>query len=382
VRARFTVALLTLALAAGCAADSPRLLVDLVTDYVPGRHFFTVRTEVSRASEGTDAPAFATAERLVRDGETTFVGGVRVAELDGLPSGPAILRLTLLADDSRSVAERMAIVSLEGDTGATVLITRDCAAVVCEPDGGEISACEGGRCVPGACLPETPDACEPDPTMSPECVEPADCVSDLACGRTACVAGICLSSADDALCGETEVCDDRTGCVPAPACGNMVCEPGESDCDCPTDCAGGCGSGCCTGEEGEPPPDELPEDIPEEPPPPDPPPGVPPGPGECVVVCCDGFTEITTQPDASACRDAYANCRPHGRVETMHFEGFQIYQRPATRRCVYCCALCGNRLRYHRVIEVVRHCGVAARDYCDTGTRGGLDDADWRNCAL
>ena len=353
-----------------CGSDDPSLLlVDLVTDYAPGRHFATVRTEVSEMSAAPGMRAFRTVERVAEAGES-FVSGVRVAELDAPPSGPSLVRVALLAEDGRTLAERTAIVSVEGTFGITVLITRDCAGVSC---GGE-DTCQGGRCVPATCLPEVPSGCDGVP-VSPECERDGDCDAGVECAEASCTAGLCVVAADDSACDASEVCDDRSGCVPAPPCGDGSCDAGESYCDCPADCVEGCGSACCTGED-----PVFPEEIPDEPPPPDPPVGAPLGPGECVVVCCDGFSDVTIEDDAGACRDAYPTCRAHGRVEVMYFAGFEIYQRPPSRSCNYCCALCQDRRRYHRVEGVTMGCTDAVRAYCDEGTRGGFEDADWRDC--
>lgn len=361
------------AVSGGCSGDSPRLFVDVVTDYTPDRHFSAVRTEMWSGTDGTDGVAIYAIERYVEP-DDDFLAGARVAEVDSPPTGPATLRVTLLANDIRPIALRTAILNVQGNFGATVLITRDCAQVSCPAE----EACQAGRCISAGCIPEAPDECEP-PTMTPECVADADCTTEVPCAHARCVAGSCLIAAEDTACADGEICDETSGCVPTPACGDSTCDEGESYCECPTDCSDACGSGCCTGEDIE---TTLPNDIPDEPPPEIDPTGLPSGEGECVVVCCDGFTEVTTQPNFWACRDYYRNCRPHGRVETMHFEGYLLYERPSTRRCVYCCALCGNRLRFHRVVEVVSGCTVAAEEYCDTGTRGGLVDADWRDCPL
>ena len=368
--------------ACGPGEQPGRLLVDLVTDFAPGRHFATVRTEVSEMSASPGTSAFRTVERAAEAGEP-FARGIRVAELDAPSIGPSLVRVALLAADGRTVAERTAIVRVEGDVGITVLITRDCGVVSCGGEGMDMEACQGGRCIPATCLPEFPSGCgstivpgmDGGMPMSPECVSDADCAPDVECAEASCTAGLCVVGADDSDCDASEVCDDRSGCVPTPVCGDGSCDAGESYCDCQVDCGEGCGSACCTGEDL-----VFPEEIPLEPPPPPPPPAAPTGPGECVVVCCDGESNITIEADAYACRDAYPFCRPHGRVELMFFAGFQIYERPPTRRCLYCCALCQKRRRFHRVEGVSRRCDAAARDWCSEGTRGGFEDADWRDC--
>jgi hypothetical protein len=361
----------------GCGSDAEpgRLLVDLVTDYAPGRHFATVRTEVSEMSASPGTTAFRTVERAAEAGEP-FARGIRVAELDAPSAEPSLVRVALLAEDGRTVAERTALVRIEGDFGITVLITRDCGTVACGGAGMDLEACQGAQCVPATCLPELPSECgSTGMGISPECETDADCAPEVDCAEASCTAGLCITGADDSACDDTEVCDDRSGCVPAPTCGDGSCDAGESYCECGADCVEGCGSACCTGED----PVE-PEEIPLEPPPPNPPPAAPVGPGECVVVCCDGESSITVVADAYACRDAFPFCRPHGRVEVMFFAGFQIYERPPWRRCLYCCALCQKRRRFHRVPGVSRRCWAAARDWCSEGTRGGYEDSDWRDC--
>jgi len=130
---------------------------------------------------------------------------------------------------------------------------------------------------------------------------------------------------------------------------------------------------------------QAPEPTPE----PEPDPGggggapLPPEPapeaGECAVRCCDGTLALFTAANAAVCRDSYGACTAHDNVLRMRFDGVLIYERDSA--CYrYCCALCNNRERYHRVEGVTSGCTGAAADYCEVGTRGGLRDADWRDC--
>lgn len=124
--------------------------------------------------------------------------------------------------------------------------------------------------------------------------------------------------------------------------------------------------------------------IPPAPPPPEPtpPPSTPPmsTSGECAVRCCDGSLSIFTTTTAAQCRESYGVCASHERVNRMAFNGAYIYERSTPCEGRYCCALCTNRDAYHRV-DAASECTAHARDYCSVNDRGGLRDADWRDCA-
>ncbi|MFK7989422.1 MAG: hypothetical protein AB8I08_25625 [Sandaracinaceae bacterium] len=100
----------------------------------------------------------------------------------------------------------MVQLELEGDTVSTVVVTRDCANVVCE--GGE--QCRAGVCVSPECSPERPDLCP-----EPECASDTDCAAGLdVCAVARCASGVCLTGQDAASCGAGEVCNPFDGCIP------------------------------------------------------------------------------------------------------------------------------------------------------------------------
>ena len=169
--------LLLIAAAACGEEDDALLLVDVRTDLAPGIEFDEVRTEVIAAPGGaagrfTVAPVGTTADGL---------GGIRVAELSGIPDGDVELLVQLLRDGSR-VAERPVRLTHAGRTAVTVLIQRSCAVLDCAAG----TACYAGRCVDPRCTVGTPDRCGDG-----ECSDAADCAAS-ECADTTCVGGACF----------------------------------------------------------------------------------------------------------------------------------------------------------------------------------------------
>lgn len=124
-------------------------------------------------------------------------------------------------------------------------------------------------------------------------------------------------------------------------------------------------------DSGEPPPDEPGDPVPE---PPDEP--VPPPPNKCMVRCCDDSLQgpaDTVSPDA--CHEASkAMCEAHALVKRSEWNGQEVY-----KRADQCWAKCKERQDYHKV-EVDKDCTQHATEYCEEGTRGGLEDALWDPC--
>ncbi len=158
----------------GCATPWATLAVDLRTDLRPGADVVTVRTTVARGADVCQRTVAALAGQ-------DFLRGVRVAELDHLAPGPARVSVELVGPEGALVAQRSALVTLEaGATAATVVAAAGCF------DG---------------------ELCDAD------CRTDADCVDRAAgCAAASCEAGVCLSRADDAVCGEAGRCDPARGC--------------------------------------------------------------------------------------------------------------------------------------------------------------------------
>lgn len=184
---------------AACSGGGLELFVDLKTDLVAGVEFHEVRVRID------DAGAFR--ESLARAG-TPFDEGLRVAEFDGLKRNPArVVRVELLDDRRRIVAERSVIVQHTVSRSLTVLITRDCRDVSCPSE----QTCYGGRCVEPECLTGAEPSCP-----APECVEASDCAAMDACASARCEGSVCVYL-PAGRCGAGEYCDPAVGCRPLPA---------------------------------------------------------------------------------------------------------------------------------------------------------------------
>jgi len=188
--------------ALSCAAEPVDLIVDLKTDYVGGVEVNRARAELL----GFDGAVLRTAEiELVTEDLT---GGVRLADLGDIEPGTYELSVTItgpLASGGRIV--RVALE--EASVGVTVVITRDCATVMCpSPDAPALSACLGSLCVSPACTPENPAACPPV-----ECEADAECMTSVACAEPACLDGVCSARPGEG-CAADEYCEPTVGCRP------------------------------------------------------------------------------------------------------------------------------------------------------------------------
>jgi hypothetical protein len=223
------LAVVVVAAVAGCgpAGGGHELLVDLRTDFVPNVEFHAVRTELSSAADGGTATTVRRVDLASIPAGTSFIGGHRVAELDGVDDGIWIVLVELVDEDGARVAARRSRVVIRDAYALTVVITRDCSSLSCPAPAGDPEATE---CLGGACV--TPD-CGADPSAcpTPECVADADCPTTVACVSGACAEGACIFAPDDALCPTGQSCDRETGCEapppppppPPPGCDEEAC---------------------------------------------------------------------------------------------------------------------------------------------------------------
>ena len=171
------------------------LSIDLRTDYVAGIEFAGVRLTV----DGDQ-----TEETLT--GSASFVEGRRLFDLDGLePAARRGLRVELLSATGRIVTSREIAVRHEEDMAVTVVITRDCSAVVCEAD----QSCLAGRCVDLGCADGSGELCD-----EPDCTSGSDCPAMATCSQASCQEGLCLYEVVE--CDEGLYCAPENGCVPIP----------------------------------------------------------------------------------------------------------------------------------------------------------------------
>lgn len=176
-----------------CAGETPSLIVELRTDYVPGEEFdgIAINGERIRGARFSD----------------DFLEGERVTRLETSKTFRFTTELTL---GGVLVESRETVVSGGGRQGVTVVITRNCAEVSC-PNAADAAAtaCLDGVCVSPACTPENPSGC----ASVPQCMEDVDCAGGAAaCGFGTCVAGTCLVAADHDMCSADEFCEPDVGC--------------------------------------------------------------------------------------------------------------------------------------------------------------------------
>jgi len=199
--------LLLAVLAGACTTDNV-VLVELRTDYVAAIEVATVRTELVPAEGGAQS-----ASEVVAPGVDLVTSPARVAELEGVPSGSARLRVMLFRGDDAMLAERVVTLDVDGATAVTVVVTRDCEEVACPgtADPTALSACLGGRCVDPRCTVETPEACG-----DAECASNADCPPPAAsCAESVCLDGTCLEQGRTGACASGEYCSPALGCLSA-----------------------------------------------------------------------------------------------------------------------------------------------------------------------
>jgi hypothetical protein len=220
----------------GCDGGT-QLLVDVRTDYAPGREF--TRVEVVLRSGDTAVRSVETITDELED----YLAGERVAELEDLAPGAYTLEVTLRSPSGETGAAAIPL-SLSASRGITVVITRDCAGVTCPEAGGSADAteCLNARCVEPDCLLGDRGACVA------RCASDSECAAGAACTRGRCIDGVCLVASDPSVC-PGGVCDPEDGCVTRTDAGMPDAGPEpdagrcESDMECPPTHA--CASGVC-----------------------------------------------------------------------------------------------------------------------------------------
>lgn len=192
-------------LLAGCSAASGELRVDLRTDWGAGEDFVFVRSSLDGA----------TPRETMALADANFLEGVRIATWESVSPGVHEIGTELVDASGALVASQRTVVRVDGSTGVTVLITRDCANVRCprEGDSPEAVACVAGRCVDPGCAGTNLDRCG-----EPQCVADLDCETGLACVVGECRDGLCFQPLDPAMCTVDEVCDATVGCLSIDAC--------------------------------------------------------------------------------------------------------------------------------------------------------------------
>lgn len=197
-------------LVSSCAPSEADLFVDLRTDFVPGVEFLSVRTTV-------DGDAAVTSESVLGE---DFVGGSRVAELGVVETGTRTLLVELLDGSGAVVAERTVRYAHAASSVATVLITRDCAGVVC--DTASAPSCYGGECATASCLDGTQPECA---EIRSECSADADCPARVSCARGVCSGGVCLEVMAPGECAAGEYCAVESGCAAIFTPGMLTAQP-------------------------------------------------------------------------------------------------------------------------------------------------------------
>lgn len=185
----------------GCGGGPVDLVIDVRSDLVPDVEVDAMT--VALIGDETISRDLSAADDLF--------AGVRAAAFRGVRRGERDVTVTLRSHGAE-VARRRVLLDVRKTAGVTVVITRDCAGVVCpRPDGDPaLTSCLGGRCVDPSCLDETTDACP-----EPACRLDADCPAGAPCASATCVAGACLYG-DRGTCGATEYCAALEGCRPRP----------------------------------------------------------------------------------------------------------------------------------------------------------------------
>lgn len=187
--------------------NPPDLFVDVRTDVRPGYEFAVVRADLI----GAEATGSSRVERpVVVADTTTYLEGARVAQFEDVSRSQVAVRVALLDRMGLPLLEHAAAVQLGWtDRVVTVVLTRDCAGVMCPgvSDDASLVACLGGRCVDPRCSPETPEHC---PTG---CSSDGDCSVEASCATGQCESGTCLRVEREGVCSEDEWCHPETGCA-------------------------------------------------------------------------------------------------------------------------------------------------------------------------
>lgn len=212
-------------LGACSSADPGFLVVALRTDYLPVAEVAEVDIAIFSVETSMGPSALRSIEF-----EDDLLMGIRVTSFDNLESGEYRARAILRDEAGNEVARREALLSFRNEaTVVTIVITRDCAPVVCPGSGNpSFTECLGGRCVPPDCTPETPERC------GVLCANDSACSLESMCAVSRCVEGTCFAAPTEGSCADMEYCDAVLGCIPGVCRDGMegtVCRPATRDCD-------------------------------------------------------------------------------------------------------------------------------------------------------
>lgn len=203
-------------LLSACGSDGSALAVSVRTDMVPGVEFSRVDTLLLEATEPGTATSTLAQKRLMIGRQNDFGAGVRVASFDELSPGELVVLVQLVDSRGAVVVERRTRLNLASDFAVSVILTRDCAGVMCPSPGGAplFAACVAGRCVDERCQPEAPEFC-PEYICDPTTNDVSACPDSADCADRLCASGICLyPTKDPSMCNDTEWCDPFSGCTP------------------------------------------------------------------------------------------------------------------------------------------------------------------------
>lgn len=209
-------------LALGCTED-PGVVVDLRTNLLAGVDFQEARLHVEGAEPATDAVR----ETLRRPVTISDGRDLRVGELSPLAAGRYWVTVELWTSFEARVATQRVAVTVDRPLAVTVLITADCAGVVCPGTGDSPDAtyCLSARCVPQTCL----DAPTAPGCPAPECSSGADCATAADCAEARCEEGVCYVEPDDARCAGGAICHLERGCLEVAMDAGTTCTPGSCD---------------------------------------------------------------------------------------------------------------------------------------------------------
>lgn len=186
----------------GCGSSN-ELRVDLRSDFTPVIEASEVTTRIWR-TEARNVLLYEET-RIIPNGSALF-DGLRVA-VARISTASVWVDVELFDPFESTLASRSVAVRIEGNTGVTVLLTRNCAGVVCPLTDLSATQCVGGQCAQPGCSPERPDLC-PDPV----CANNSACPMGAACAESVCVDGVCLLRPRDDECLGA-VCHPEDGCI-------------------------------------------------------------------------------------------------------------------------------------------------------------------------
>lgn len=209
------------------------LVVQVVTDLVPGAEFDIVETSIIDGDTHRES-VIEVVESRARAG-VDFASGHAVATLR-VPRGEHTVRVRLQRHNlPGSVIEQRARIVLNGAYVLRLHVTRACLGVSCPGEGSaNLGACIAGRCVDPRCTIDAPEFCG-DLAF---CQSSLDCPAVAACASQTCDEGICIAATRAGACTNTEWCDPgpENGCKPLPSDGdhgpvcNTICSTNASAC--------------------------------------------------------------------------------------------------------------------------------------------------------